>query len=35
MQSVLILQNDAQGFHSVDHFRKEILYNFSLDPPWI
>lgn len=35
LQSVLILQNDAQGFHSVDHFRKEILYNFSLDPPWI
>lgn len=26
MQNVLVLQNDAQGYHSVDHFRKEILY---------
>lgn len=35
MQSLLILQNDAQGFHSVDHFRNEILYHFSLDAPWV
>lgn len=33
MQSLLILQNDAQGFHSVDNFRNEILYHLSLDAP--
>lgn len=32
MQSLLILQNHAQGFHSVDRFRNEILYS-SFDAP--
>lgn len=35
MQSLFILQNDAQGFHSVDHFGNEILRHFSLDAAWV
>lgn len=35
MQSLLILQNDARGFNSVDHFRNEILHHFSLDAAWV
>lgn len=35
LQSLFILQKDAQGFNSVDHFRNEIFYNFSLSAPWV